>query len=126
MKDLWAVGVRSKRMPFGLPHCQRERRRLAPGAHGAAARRDSLPAAVRDARRFATRTENEGPAVPTLQPQDPEFEPRVRASFARQRCMLLFGARIVGVAPGRLTVCTPTCSPGGWTATRWWRSCKVR
>jgi uncharacterized protein (TIGR00369 family) len=42
--------------------------------------------------------------VPTLEPQDPEFESRVRASFARQRVMSLLGARVVEVAPGRVVL----------------------
>ncbi len=33
-------------------------------------------------------------------PQDPDFEARVRASFARQGAMRLFGAELVDVAPG--------------------------
>src|SRR5262245_40366589 len=33
-------------------------------------------------------------------PQDPEFEARVRASFARQRFMSTLGARLVRVEPG--------------------------
>ncbi len=33
-------------------------------------------------------------------PQDPEFESRVRASFARQGAMRLFGAELLEVAPG--------------------------
>jgi uncharacterized protein (TIGR00369 family) len=41
---------------------------------------------------------------PARRPQDPEFESRVRASFARQRFMSLLGARIVDVAPGRIVL----------------------
>jgi uncharacterized protein (TIGR00369 family) len=33
-------------------------------------------------------------------PQDPDFEERVRASFARQRFMVTLGARLARVAPG--------------------------
>ncbi len=35
---------------------------------------------------------------------DPNFEPRVRASFARQRVMETFGARLLGVAPGEVEI----------------------
>jgi uncharacterized protein (TIGR00369 family) len=35
-----------------------------------------------------------------FQPQDPAFERRVRASFARQRAMDLIGARLTVVEPG--------------------------
>jgi uncharacterized protein (TIGR00369 family) len=37
-------------------------------------------------------------------PQDPEFEPRVRASFERQRFMSTIGARLVRVAPGEVDI----------------------
>ncbi len=36
----------------------------------------------------------------SLQPRDPDFERRVRASFARQTAMHTFGATIERVAPG--------------------------
>ena len=36
--------------------------------------------------------------------QDPEFEPRVRASFARQRFMATIGARLAGVAAGEVDI----------------------
>lgn len=39
-----------------------------------------------------------------FEPQDPNFEARVRASFARQRVMETFGARLVGVAPGEVAI----------------------
>ena len=35
-----------------------------------------------------------------MEPRDPNFEPRVRASFARQRALHTIGARIVRVEPG--------------------------
>ncbi|MDT7689544.1 MAG: hypothetical protein QOE46_2303 [Acidobacteriota bacterium] len=37
-------------------------------------------------------------------PQDTDFEPRVRASFARQRVMETFGARLLSVAPGEVEI----------------------
>jgi uncharacterized protein (TIGR00369 family) len=36
--------------------------------------------------------------------QDPEFEPRVRASFARQRFMATIGARLARVAAGEVDI----------------------
>jgi len=42
-----------------------------------------------------------------FQPQDPEFEERVRASFARQAFMTTLGARIVSVAPGDVVLELP-------------------
>jgi uncharacterized protein (TIGR00369 family) len=38
---------------------------------------------------------------------NPDFEQRVRDSFARQAAMDLIGARITGVAPGRCTIELP-------------------
>ena len=40
-------------------------------------------------------------------PADPEFEARVRASFARQRIMGLIGARIARVRPGEVEIELP-------------------
>jgi uncharacterized protein (TIGR00369 family) len=40
-------------------------------------------------------------------PQDPAFESRVRASFARQRFMHTLGARLARVAPGEVDVELP-------------------
>ena len=40
------------------------------------------------------------PERKTLVPQDPTYEARVRASFARQRFMETLGARLVRVEPG--------------------------
>ena len=37
-------------------------------------------------------------------PKDADFEARVRASFARQRVMETFGARLVSVAPGEVEI----------------------
>lgn len=41
---------------------------------------------------------------PAFEPQDPEFEPRVRASFARQRFMSTIGASLAHVAPGEVDI----------------------
>ncbi len=38
------------------------------------------------------------------QPKDPNYAERVRASFARQRIMELFGARLVRVEPGLVDI----------------------
>jgi uncharacterized protein (TIGR00369 family) len=40
------------------------------------------------------------PALPKFQPKDPAFAARVRASFARQKAMVLIGARLTAVEPG--------------------------
>jgi uncharacterized protein (TIGR00369 family) len=37
-------------------------------------------------------------------PKDPDYERRVRASFARQRAMETFGARLLRVAPGEVEI----------------------
>ena len=42
-----------------------------------------------------------------LRPVDSEFESRVRESFARQRVMQLFGARMERVAPGAVDIVLP-------------------
>ena len=42
-----------------------------------------------------------------FEPRDPNFEPRVRASFARQRAMQTIGARIVRVEPGEVELSLP-------------------
>ena len=39
-----------------------------------------------------------------FEPQDPEFEARVRASFARQRLMSTLGAALTRVAPGEVDI----------------------
>jgi len=41
------------------------------------------------------------------QPQDPDFDGRVRASFARQAFMATIGARIASVAPGAVVLELP-------------------
>jgi uncharacterized protein (TIGR00369 family) len=40
----------------------------------------------------------------TFEPRDPNFETRVRASFARQRAMETLGARLARVAPGEVEI----------------------
>lgn len=40
-------------------------------------------------------------------PRDPDFEARIRASFARQSLMASFGAAIVALAPGRVAIAAP-------------------
>jgi uncharacterized protein (TIGR00369 family) len=42
-----------------------------------------------------------------LQPRNPDFEARVRNSFARQRAMDLIGARLARVEPGRVDIELP-------------------
>lgn len=41
------------------------------------------------------------------QPADPNYEPRVRESFGRQRVMDLFGAELATVEPGRVEITLP-------------------
>jgi len=45
--------------------------------------------------------------VPTFTPQDPDFEARVRAAFARQRYMATIGAELLRVAPGEVDIGLP-------------------
>jgi len=42
--------------------------------------------------------------MPTFEPQDPDFEARVRASFARQKVMETIGANLTKVAPGEVEI----------------------
>lgn len=42
-----------------------------------------------------------------FQPQDPEYEQRVRASFGRQRIMDTIGAEMTRVAPGEVEILLP-------------------
>jgi uncharacterized protein (TIGR00369 family) len=42
--------------------------------------------------------------VPDRQPADPDFNERVRSSFAQQAAMSLIGAELVEVAPGRIVM----------------------
>ena len=46
-------------------------------------------------------------AAPTLQPQDPGFAERVRASFDRQGVMHTIGATLVAVTPGAVVIELP-------------------
>ncbi len=43
----------------------------------------------------------------TFEPQDPNFEARVRASFARQKVMKTIGARLARVSPGEVEIELP-------------------
>jgi uncharacterized protein (TIGR00369 family) len=45
--------------------------------------------------------------MPSFEPQDPDFEARVRASFARQRVMATLGATMTRVAPGAVEIQLP-------------------
>ena len=45
--------------------------------------------------------------MPTFQPQDPHFESRVRASFARQTVMATIGATLTKVLPGEVEIVLP-------------------
>lgn len=45
--------------------------------------------------------------MPTFQASDPDFERRVRTSFARQRAMTTLGATLAHVAPGEVDVLLP-------------------
>jgi uncharacterized protein (TIGR00369 family) len=42
--------------------------------------------------------------VAGFEPRDADFERRVRESFARQRAMVTFGARLLRVAPGEVEI----------------------
>lgn len=45
--------------------------------------------------------------APAPMPQDPAFEARVRASFARQSAMATLGAQLASVDPGRVVIELP-------------------
>lgn len=45
--------------------------------------------------------------MPAFVPQDPDYERRVRESFARQQVMTLFGASVLRVAPGEVDILLP-------------------
>ena len=45
--------------------------------------------------------------MPTFEPQDPNFEARVRASFARQKVMQTIGASLTKVSPGEVEIELP-------------------
>ena len=40
----------------------------------------------------------------TFQPRDPDFAPRIHASFAQQAAMHTLGATLQSVAPGEVTI----------------------
>ncbi len=46
-------------------------------------------------------------SAPGFEPRDPDFDARVRASFARQNFMELIGARVLSVAPGAVEIELP-------------------
>src|SRR6185295_17557950 len=92
------------RSPPGCP--RRPRPTTAPGSP-----RSSSPSS----RRTASATSRAIPAPPStpcssklaFQPQDPDFEARVRATFARQLYMTTIGAELVRVAPGEIDIALP-------------------
>lgn len=43
----------------------------------------------------------------SIEPRDPDFEARVRASFGRQRLMATIGARLLRVSPGEVEIEAP-------------------
>ncbi|HEV7514712.1 MAG TPA: PaaI family thioesterase, partial [Thermoanaerobaculia bacterium] len=45
--------------------------------------------------------------MPTFKPQDPDFEAKARATFARQPFMATIGAELVRVAPGEVEIALP-------------------
>ena len=45
--------------------------------------------------------------MPTFEPQDPNFEARVRESFARQKVMKTIGASLTKVSPGEVEIELP-------------------
>ena len=45
--------------------------------------------------------------IPRFEPRDPDFEVRVRDSFARQRMMRLLGADLTAVRPGEVEITLP-------------------
>lgn len=45
--------------------------------------------------------------MPTFEPQDPNFEVRVRESFARQKVMKTIGASLTKVSPGEVEIELP-------------------
>jgi uncharacterized protein (TIGR00369 family) len=45
--------------------------------------------------------------MPQFEPQDPQYERRVRDSFARQRVMETLGATLLRVAPGEVEIALP-------------------
>jgi len=47
------------------------------------------------------------PAMPTFEPQDPDFEARIRRSFARQAALVTMGASLTRVGPGEVEIQLP-------------------
>ncbi len=45
--------------------------------------------------------------MPTFEPQDPDYQARVRRSFARQRALTTLGATLARVAPGEVEIHLP-------------------
>ncbi|MBI3779566.1 MAG: PaaI family thioesterase [candidate division NC10 bacterium] len=45
--------------------------------------------------------------MPAFEPQDPDFEARVRASFAKQKLMKTIGASVTKVSPGEVEIELP-------------------
>jgi acyl-coenzyme A thioesterase PaaI-like protein len=45
--------------------------------------------------------------MPAFEPRDPDFERKVRASFARQQVMRLFGAALARIEPGLVEIELP-------------------
>jgi uncharacterized protein (TIGR00369 family) len=45
--------------------------------------------------------------MPTFEPQDPDFEARVRVSFTRQQVMRIIGASLTRVGPGEVEIELP-------------------
>lgn len=49
--------------------------------------------------------------LPTFEPRNPDFEARVRESFARQAAMRTLGATLAVVKPGRVEITLPWAEP---------------
>ncbi len=45
--------------------------------------------------------------MPTFEPQDPNFEARIRESFARQTAMETIGANLIKISPGEVEIELP-------------------
>ncbi|KRC09937.1 phenylacetic acid degradation protein [Hydrogenophaga sp. Root209] len=50
-------------------------------------------------------------SLPTFDPRNPDFETRVRESFARQAAMRTLGATLAVVKPGRVEITLPWAEP---------------
>ncbi|MFA6614576.1 MAG: phenylacetic acid degradation protein, partial [Hydrogenophaga sp.] len=48
---------------------------------------------------------------PTFEPRNPDYEQRVRASFARQAAMRTLGAALDAVRPGQVEISLPWAEP---------------